>query len=570
VRYYLLSLIFAATLFADERPPVAFPRAEGIAIPWSATQVLLLGGWTLFNTATGSIPTQSSIELYDYKTGKSVTIPAFPSGFTGRVDAGAVRLKDGRVLDCPSGCGLLSSDLTTWTPTANLPDTQQATFLALGDGTVLAAGGIFVDMSTNAAWLFDPQTNQWTETNALGQGRVGEALLPLADGRAVAVAGYTAFFCIVCFVPETQISSIEIYDPVKQTWTPSLAKGRSAAGAVGTEAAVVLSDGRVLFRLANFTEIYNPVLDQITDTKDKIPVFDRAVSIPTGEALIFPQLTPQLMVFNPTTGTLRSLLAPAPNLALSTLVAMPDGTVLLIGGADTSKATYAATTTVESVAWEPWFTTTLDPGFYIATATQNDGATDGLAGIEIDTPGAITDGLFFGGLLAAGGNEVGFGSFTVGVTQAIQFDLSMEGLPGSSGSLTVTAQIYDANHQPVGGAMSGLGGLHWNQSLPPGFYVLELRSGSSTPAAAFQMNISAAQFLGGGSYGATLQGSAGVTGYVAFNLPTRQSVTLKLSNENTFGRPRGSGETILTLMDANRRVLQRMGPGGMTGWSPTP
>lgn len=37
-------------------------------------------------------------------------------------------------------------------------------------------------------------------------------------------------------------------------------------------------------------------------------------------------------------------------------------------------------------------------------------------------------------------------------------------------------------------------------------------------------------------------------------------MTLRLFNENTYGRPRGVGEVTLTLVDAAGRVIQSAGP----------
>ena len=50
-------------------------------------------------------------------------------------------------------------------------------------------------------------------------------------------------------------------------------------------------------------------------------------------------------------------------------------------------------------------------------------------------------------------------------------------------------------------------------------------------------------------------------GYVAFYLPERQDVTIRLYNENTYGSPRGAGEVILTLYDSSGKVIARSGPG---------
>ncbi len=242
------------------------------------------------------------------------------------------------------------------------------------------------------------------------------------------------------------------------------------------------------------------------------------------------------------------------------VVVLHDGTVLATGGATTGNV---PTASVERIAWEPRTKSSLAPGFYIATATQNQGGEDGFWGIEVHSSGLLDGGLNFGGLLAGGGKEVGFGAFYISEAQTVQVNLNLQALPSTTGPLEVALRLLDVNKQLVAGPVSGLGSLQWSQSLQPGFYVVELRSSERAPPASFQLALSAPHLEAGGSAGALLQQSAGVTGFVAFYLPTRQDVTINLYNENTYGRPRGAGEVILTLMDATGRILQRVGPGAM-------
>jgi hypothetical protein len=179
--------------------------------------------------------------------------------------------------------------------------------------------------------------------------------------------------------------------------------------------------------------------------------------------------------------------------------------------------------------------------------------------------GPLDGGLNFGGLLAARGAEVGFGAVYIAEPQTVTANLNLQALPGASGPLEVTLRVLDVNKNLVAGPISGLGNLSWSKDLQPGFYVLELRSSDRAPPMSFQMAVTAPQLQAGGSAGARVEKSAGVTGFVAFYLAAKQDVTINLYNENTYGRPRGAGEVILTLMDAQGKVIQQVGPGVMGG-----
>jgi hypothetical protein len=204
---------------------------------------------------------------------------------------------------------------------------------------------------------------------------------------------------------------------------------------------------------------------------------------------------------------------------------------------------------------------TLDPGFYVTTANLNQIGDSGFWGIEVHSSGPLDGGLNFGGLLAGGGKEVGFGAFYIAEPQTVSATVNLQALPGTSGPLEFTLNVLDVNKNRVAGPIQGLGNLTWSQALQPGFYVLELRSSDRAPAASFQMAVNAPRLQAGGSAGASLQASAGVTGFVGFYLASRQDVSINLYNEQTYGFPRGAGEVILTLYDAAGKVLQRVGPG---------
>ena len=238
------------------------------------------------------------------------------------------------------------------------------------------------------------------------------------------------------------------------------------------------------------------------------------------------------------------------------VVTLPDKTVLALGGTTTGDV---ATRSVEVLAaGEPRLKTSLDAGYYIVTATPNPDGSDGFWGVEVHSSGALSGGLNFGGLLGARGTEVGFGAFYLAEAQRATATVNLQPLPESSGPLEVILRVLDVNRNPVAGPVSGVGRLTWSGDLPPGYYIVELRSSERAPRAAFQLALSAPRFEAGGSAGARLENTSGVPGFVGFNLASRQDVTISLSDERTYGRPRGVRDPTLTLLDAQGRVMKRV------------
>jgi hypothetical protein len=243
---------------------------------------------------------------------------------------------------------------------------------------------------------------------------------------------------------------------------------------------------------------------------------------------------------------------------------MPSGVVLLIGGVNSNGD---PTATVESYAWDPSVTATLDPGFYVAAATQNrtaPNADDGIWGLELGTADPILGGLNVGGLLPAAGKDVGFTAFTISQTQNVNVNIDLSSLPGSSGPLEMTLKVWDRGERLIAGPITGVGHLQWNQSLPPGFYVLEFHTSERAPPAIFHLSLDVPRIDGGISVGGVLQAADGVPGYLAFTLHQRQEVTLHINNQSTYG-PGGVGETILSLYDSLGRKLAAVGPGAGGG-----
>ncbi len=109
-------------------------------------------------------------------------------------------------------------------------DMHSATLLA--DGRVLVAGGWTGSQTLASVEIYDPASNDWSQTGALVEARHGHSSTLLADGRVLIVGGYRG----------TWLASAEIYDPISGTsvqTNPLFCHGT-------LHQTTVLLDGRVL------------------------------------------------------------------------------------------------------------------------------------------------------------------------------------------------------------------------------------------------------------------------------------------------------------------------------------
>ena len=262
-------------------------------------------------------------------------------------------MQDGRVLvaggvtmpDNP-GSALDSAEIfdrpsETLTPVAAKMSTQRwrAAAVTLLDGTVLVVGGACWDDMTacigdaTKADIFDPKAGTFTPTKSpLSKPRVDTHAVLLADGRVLVSSGNDP--------------SVEIYDPVSQSFTTAMPGTPHPTGAM-----VRLRDGRALLvgGLAGMTG--TAAVDAFDSDKNTFTAvgslmsaryWPNAVVTPSGEMLVLGgaggntgNWTPldSIEQFDPTSNTFATapykLLSPR-YCAASSLVR--DGTVITIGG----------------------------------------------------------------------------------------------------------------------------------------------------------------------------------------------------------------------------------------------
>ena len=208
---------------------------------------------------------------------------------------------------------------------------------------------------------------------------------------------------------------------------------------------------------------------------------------------------------------------------------------------------------VAATAFEPRLVRNLAPGFYILEATLGPQSLGGFWGMEVITSlGQAAGGFNLGGGVAPAAASPGFGAFLLSGTQSVTATLNAQVSPGT----LMTLRFLDSGKRPVGDPVTGVPPLTLSRSLDAGFYVVEAYSSGPAPFN-FQLGLAADFFVGGVNTGGYL--GPGNVGFGAFYVPEAQDVTMKLYGRSTYGST-GAGDLVLTLRDADRKVLATVSP----------
>ena len=408
------------------------PRLFGTATLLQDGRVLFTGG---FDTSTGSNqPVLATAELYDPSKG---TFTATGPMSTPRVQHTATLLQNGTVLI--AGGRNYSQGLAGETDlnTAELYDPSKGTFISLGtmafvhfgaaavllgDGTVLIMGGAdptpLSNAYINSTELYDPVKNTFTPTGNMLSARYLHSALLLKDGSVFVAGG------------EHGPPDAEVYNPALKSF--------KAAGPMVTPrtyfAAAVLNDGQVLLTggaslpsgtLVNTAELYDPVQNTFAQA-----------------GCIFDSVT---MVYGPGCMTVSR--------DFHTATLLDSGKVLVAGGQGSANVMTLATAELYDLPAVSVTPATVDFGNQttgIASAPQNVAVTNNLSktvnfsaiALAGTNPGDFSQTNNCGMSLAGGAGCI------VGVT------FTPSALGGRSASLTFTD---DAAGSPQAASLSGTG-----------------------------------------------------------------------------------------------------------------
>jgi len=269
----------------------------------------------------------------------------------GRTGHRATLLPDGSVLvtggkASPSGPALTSVEIydpiaKTWRigPPLSEPRSNHTATL-LGDGRVLVAGGRFSTNSDDvhaSVEIYDPVSQSWTSIGDLQIPRESHSATLLPDGGVLVVNGYN----------QTWLATNEIYDPANGSWN-YIVNPFACHGVAHT--ATRLLDGKVLVvggacgsgvaGIRSEVDVYNPADTTwvATTTLPQTREAHTATRLPDGRILVVggdngevPRYTSAL-IFNPENG----IWDPAPSLAAGrrghTATLLKDNAVLVVGG----------------------------------------------------------------------------------------------------------------------------------------------------------------------------------------------------------------------------------------------
>ena len=268
----------------------------------------------------------------------------------------ATLLRDGRVLiaggadseDALASAELYDPATGTFTSTGSMTAGRWGhTATLLPDGRVLIAGGSGSTDRLASAELYDPKSGTFSNTGSMTTPRLGHTATLLSDGRVLVAGGEPA----VALVASAQASA-ELYDPATGTFGST----GSMTAARRDHTATLLPDGRVLIaggadergiygNSLSSAELYDPKAGtfSITGSLTMGRFGQTATLLPDGRVLVaggtagavdVPWSQASAEVYDPATGTFGPTGSMTAARRDHTATLLPDGRVLIAGGAD--------------------------------------------------------------------------------------------------------------------------------------------------------------------------------------------------------------------------------------------
>lgn len=270
---------------------------------------------------------------------------------TARAVHQATLLESGEVLvsgGCNAGCNnkLASAEILVrdggFTEAGSMAEPRAGhTATRLPDGRILVAGGWSNSGILDSAEIFNPETGRFTPTGSMNTVRAGHVAVSLQDGRVLLVGGQRA--------TGESLDSVEIFDPVSGSFSAAgvLQVPRNA------HAAVRLDDGRVLVtgghsvrnNVLRSIEIHDPASGESELVGNMLTARHKhgAILLDDGTVLVvggsgagdYSERFASTEIFDPASGSV----SPGPEMQylrhkiVDALALLPGGKVLIAGGA---------------------------------------------------------------------------------------------------------------------------------------------------------------------------------------------------------------------------------------------
>ena len=261
----------------------------------------------------GRFPTaQGSAELYDPATG----------GFTPAGTMGIARAAHTATL-LPNGKVLIA-----------------------GGGTAGGSGLPFFGQGIAGSEVYDPATDSFSATGAMGTPRYAHTATLLPNGKVLIVGGFST--ANLGTFTENVLLTAELYDPATGAFTPTGSLGTARGGHTAT----LLANGKVLVvgglislnfagvSFASTAELYDPATGAFTPTGNM--TVDReehtATLLPDGRVLIVGGTSASqgtlasAEIYDPATGSFTATDSMTTPRSTPTATLLPDGTGLVAGG----------------------------------------------------------------------------------------------------------------------------------------------------------------------------------------------------------------------------------------------
>ena len=236
-----------------------------------------------------------------------------------------------------------------WGPAASMSVFRFGhTATLLPNGRVLVAGG-GTDLPrgiTSSAELYDPSSNAWLTASSMSNTRTRHTATLLPNGKVLAAGGQEG--CTACAAPPA--ADAELYDPVANTWSAAASMSTAREGHTAT----LLPNGKVLVaggHIDNTTntntssaELFDPVSNTWSSagTMSAAREGHTATLLPNGKVLVAGGADATADLYDPVGNTWSPGGSMSTARAAHTATLLPNGKVLTAGGFDSSGVTASA------------------------------------------------------------------------------------------------------------------------------------------------------------------------------------------------------------------------------------